>query len=103
MRAIIIILFFINGAYLCFSQGKGISHLYSTIVSQNEKFGLVEDGTGKVVLLIEYDTVISHTLFKGVYSFSKTTNMVMPNSYTIGMNNPTVGKFLIVFMIQFII
>ncbi len=71
MRAIIIILFFINGAYLCFSQGKGISHLYSTIVSQNEKFGLVEDGTGKVVLLIEYDTVISHTLFKGVYSFSK--------------------------------
>jgi hypothetical protein len=69
MRTILCFLLLLIVWSHCFSQV--IKQQHSTIVELNEKYGLVEDGTGKVVLSNEYDTVISFTPFKGVYSFRK--------------------------------
>lgn len=48
-----------------------IDQIFSTVVSHEGKYGLVENKSGNTVLPIEYDTIISCTTFQCVYIFSK--------------------------------
>lgn len=67
MKLFLFFFFFIPSSF--FSQN--IKDITSTIVERDGKFGLVEDGSGKTVLTIDYDTIINLTLFKGFYSYKK--------------------------------
>ncbi|MBK7129638.1 MAG: AhpC/TSA family protein [Crocinitomicaceae bacterium] len=48
-----------------------IDQIFSTIVSHEGKYGLVENKSGNTVLPIDYDTVVNHTESQTVYSFKK--------------------------------